>query len=136
MNLKILNSREKKRIASDLARKYGVGENVLDGYDALSEGGSVWLTSRGCLEVGLGGLKVDSLGLQIMRDGVLTVHGVQLLLKSAPQVELTAKQAADFIAYKVVEKTGHVASYRNHPLDLAESTRGSSAQIKRRLARS
>jgi hypothetical protein len=118
MNLKILNSREKKRLAGDLAGRYAANNDVLDAYDVLAKGGDAWVASRGCLEADLGGLKVDSIGLQILRDGKPTINGVQLLFKGARGLDLSEHEAREYLSGKRPQDGRKVASYKGHPLGL------------------
>jgi hypothetical protein len=119
MMLKILNSRERKRLAEGLARDYGVDKCLFSGLDLLADGGNVWATARECLGEGLRGLKADSVGIQVLRDGTPTIYCVQLLFGSAPKIELSEEDAKSFIGGAAGAKEPGVAAYRGHPLDLA-----------------
>ena len=132
MKAKILNSREKRKLAGELSREYGTEANIFDGHELLQSGKDVWVASRGCLKQNLEGLRVDSLGLLLIRGGRPTIHGVQLLFKTADLTKLTEDEAKRFIVGEPVGKKGAVASYREHPLDLAEE---SPQGMKRRKAR-
>jgi hypothetical protein len=129
MNLKILNSREKKRLGKELNAEYGVDQSLFEGYDVMQSSKDVWITTRKCLEQNLAGLKTDSIGLQVMRGGRPTIHGVQLLFGSAARIELPEKNAKLFIDGEQINGEGRVASYNRHPIDLAEAVTGG---IKRR----
>jgi hypothetical protein len=132
MMMRILNSREKKRLADALAKEYGTDPKLFDGLDVLESGRDVWVSSRACLMQDLKGLSVDSIGLQIIRDGAPTIHGVQLLFDGAKSHELAAGAAREFIDGKTVAGEGNLASYGGHMLDLAEETDGGIRRGKRR----
>jgi hypothetical protein len=119
MTYRILNSRGKRKLGRELAAGYGVDERLFDDYELIQSGGDVWVASRMCLTIELEGLNVESVGLQVLRDGAPTIHGVQLLFKTADLTELNEGQAKDFIGHKPVTKEGKVMSYRGHPLDIA-----------------
>jgi hypothetical protein len=129
MNLKILNSREKKRIAVDLEMEYGVDKKVFDGCDILQSSHEIWMTTRKCLEQNLEGLTIDSIGLQIIRKGKPTIHAVQLLFRTAEKEELTENDAKKFINGETIPGKRTITSYKGHPIDLAECDMGG---IKRR----
>ena len=130
MMLKILNSREKKRLADRLAAEYGTGLGIFDGYDVMEGGGDVWVASRECLTQDLSGLKVDSLGLQVVRGGVPTIHGVQMLFKSAKATELDESEAKTFLDGRPIGRTGKIMSYRGHPLGRAVEAEGGSMRSR------
>ncbi len=116
MMLKIMNTREVKKLAGQLADRYGVDPNLFDGLVLMRGGGDVWAASRECLQADLTGLTVDSIGLQIIRAGKPTVHGVQLLFETAEATELPEEDALTFIGGGM--NLEGVVSYRRHPLDL------------------
>jgi hypothetical protein len=120
--MRVYNSREKKRLREELAERYGTPADIFAGYDILGDGKDVWMSTRECLDPGLAGLRIDSAGLQVMRGGRPTIHGIQLLFAGADLTELDADEAAAFIARKAVLKKGRVAAYRGHPLDLAKES--------------
>jgi len=122
MRRSVLNSREKRRMVDRLRQEYGVDEGVFLGFDMFLMGGDLWVSTRDCLLADTAGLRVDSVGLQLLRDGRPTVHGVQLFFKSAMMTELTEEQALAFIAGKAVNVNGRLVSYRGRPLDLARET--------------
>ncbi|MBD3387649.1 MAG: hypothetical protein GF416_01250 [Candidatus Altiarchaeales archaeon] len=120
MMLKILNSKEKKRIVESWTRDYGVDSRVLEGYVCLGMGGDLWITSEDCLKEDLEGMRLDSLGLQVMRGGKPTVHGIQLLFRSADMKELGEDAARKFIRGESSGCEG-IMSYRGVPLDSTEN---------------
>ncbi|MFH0861481.1 MAG: hypothetical protein V1875_00485 [Candidatus Altiarchaeota archaeon] len=124
MNLKILNSREKKKIAEKLSREYGGEDKMFGQHVLLQSGGDIWIVSRDCVELDLSRLKVDSLGLQVLRKWQPTIHGIQLLLKKSQMQELDKKEAMEFIKGKAVKKSGRIMSYRGKPIDAAEAVTG------------
>ncbi|MFH1055919.1 MAG: hypothetical protein V1744_07510 [Candidatus Altiarchaeota archaeon] len=117
MKLRILNTREKKKLADELNLEYGLNKDTFNSLELLQDGGDFWLTTRQCLQQNLTGLNVDSLGLQIIRNGRPTIHGVELLFRNANMTELTEEEAHQFTHNKASGKVG-VLSYRGHPLGL------------------
>jgi len=128
MKAKILNSRDKKRLALNLAEEYGVSKDLFAGLELYQIGGEIWAASRDCLTRELPGVRIDSAGLQVMRAGKPTIHGIQLLFKSAELTELTPEEAEAFIRGETIGKKGLIASYRRHPLALAKEKDGGMAR--------
>jgi len=120
--LKILNNKRVKNIAKELGKRYGVSQDLFDGFEVLSDGNDVWICSRECLEQDLEGLKAESMGLQVLRNKLPTVNGTQLLFESADMTELEMEEAFEFIKGKPIRNPGKIMSYRSHPLDLAGKT--------------
>ena len=123
MNLRILNNREKKKIAEELRGEYGVDEALFNGYEVLESNGSVWVTSRACLQANLDGLRIESIGLQVLRNGKPTVHGIQLLFTTADLTDLNEQEARDIIGGETVDREGRVMSYNGHPIERADEVK-------------
>jgi len=122
MTLRIMNSREKKKLAKELREEYGVKDTLFDGRELLQSNGDAWITTRECLQQNLEGLKIDSIGLQAIRGDTPTVHGVQLLFNTAELTELSEEEARRFTDGEPLNKKGRIMSYKKHPIDLAEKT--------------
>jgi len=120
MKHRVFNTADRRKLVSKLTMEYSVDESLFNGYELIGSCGNVWAVSRICLEQDLTGLKLDSVGLQVIRGGRPTIHGIQMFFKSAAMVELTRDEAIRFIAGGKVTKKGRIAAYRGHPVDAAE----------------
>jgi hypothetical protein len=117
MNSKILNSRDKKRLAEGLAAEYGVDAGLFQDFVLYQRGSETWACSRQCLELDLGGLNIDSIGILVLRDGRPTIHGIQLFFKTAKMTELTKEDAKVFITGSGAHGKRVIVSYKGIPID-------------------
>jgi len=120
--MKVLNSRERKRLAESLTKEYGTPPKIFSGLELYEHGGGLWAATRECLTIDARGLKVDSLGLQVLRNGKPTIHGIQLLFREASATELSEPEAKKFMEGGSVECAARIAAYGGHPIDAAEES--------------
>ncbi len=119
MVVNALNSKQKRKIVEGLTSEYGVGNDVFRDFVVFEIGSDIWVASRQCFENDLDGLRIESVGLRVMREGVPTINGLQLLFKGASLTELTEEDAKAFISGGKVESKG-VLAYGGQPIDLGD----------------
>ncbi len=122
--MRVLNSRERKRLQESLSKEYGTPPKMFGGLELYEHGGGIWAATRECLTLDARGLAVDSAGLQVLRNGRPTIHGIQKFFREASMTELGEREAKTFIDGGAVECRAKIASYRGHPLDAAEESAG------------
>ncbi|MBU0761752.1 MAG: hypothetical protein KKD39_01900 [Candidatus Altiarchaeota archaeon] len=130
MNTKILNSRERKKIMDGLALEYSLPHDAFHNLVFVKYGGDVWVATREVLSISLD-ISVDSVGLQLLRDGVPTVSALQTFFQGAEKTELTSVDAKKFVAGEIVSASGKVMAYHGHPLDLAKQEPGGVVRLRR-----
>ncbi|MCX6695829.1 MAG: hypothetical protein NTU61_05990 [Candidatus Altiarchaeota archaeon] len=138
MRLKILNSRERKKLIGELGGRYDA-ELDSDGLQILQGSREYYVTSDECLRQNLEGLRIDSIGLRLAvetKNGLEpTVNAIQLLYKNPKKtVELDQKQAVEFTKNRETETPNadgdYIATHQKKPIDAATVKQG---KLKRKL---
>jgi len=125
-NLRILNSREKKRLIEALEGECQASFDSLKTLQILQGGSEYHATTTECLSINLQGLRIDSIGLRIARktkEGInSTIHATQLFIQNPRKtVELDENQAKEFIQNRETpaEKPDgqYIITHKQKPVD-------------------
>lgn len=131
MILKPLNSRQKRRLNTEMSEAYGIKGDFLSGFEAFKDGDHTFICSRECLETDLEGFNVESIGLKAISHGLPTISCSQLLFTEGLSKGLDLESAQIFIGWGCVLGDSKIASYMGHPLDIAQTDGKSIRRIKR-----
>lgn len=132
MKYAILNSRQKRRLEKDLQKAYGTPLKIFDQVELLEWGGEILAVTREMLEFNWCDYQIESMGLEIIRDGKPTVAGIQLFFGESMMEDVDFKTAKDFINGKAIKSREKIISYMGKPIDLSQKTKdGMNIRIKK-----
>jgi len=111
--LKILNSREKKKLLEELELNYGIQKLRLDYVFLQNQKGKIFITNRDIEKIPLEKLRINSIGLYFAmydKPGLrLSIEGSQLIGKQATKsiVEISKEQANQWLSGQDLEIPGN-----------------------------
>lgn len=117
LKLKILNSREKKKLLEELSAVYGIKQLKLDYVFMQNPKGRIYITNRDIEKIPLEKLRINSLGLYFaMQDRVglrLSVEGSQIIGKHATKniIELNQEQAQEWFSGRDIETQSQLKGF-------------------------
>ena len=102
MQLRILNTKEKKGVIGELEQAYDVTLDAVKKMEVLYGDREYFAVTRDCLQQDLTGLDVNALGLRLtVQRGVdyePTIHAIQVFFNDAGKsISLTKNEAKEFI---------------------------------------
>lgn len=115
--LKILNSREKKKLLEELSATYGIKPLKMDYVFLQNPKGRIYITNRDIEKIPLEKLRINSIGLYFaMQDkpGLrLSVEGSQIIGKLATRniLELTEEQAQEWFSGRDIEVASNLQGF-------------------------
>ncbi len=112
MNLKILNSKQRKKIIEYLKEQYGIQDLRLD-YVFIQRKDKIYLLSNKLKDFEIGRLYVNSLGVYFLNRDRLSIEGSQIIGKKAKKnvVELDKKQIEKWVRGEDVKAEGDYSGY-------------------------
>lgn len=98
MILKILNSRQKKKLCKKLGLEVTLRKDALSSNEILRKKNDYWLVGRTALETKMQGLEIESLGLKIITNKKPTVAGLQYAFESDMAKDIGKQEGLDLIS--------------------------------------
>jgi len=118
MRCKILNTRKKKRLESELTRRYSTPSGIFSSVDLFTDGQRTWAASKNLINEDFEGFHLHSIGMLVLRGDVPTIACVQAFFKGAKFDDLTEEEASKAIKGERSGIRGGVFGYGGYPLDI------------------
>lgn len=117
MNLKILNSKEIKKLLNNIKNQFNTVELNLNYVFVINSENKIFIINKKIQEIDLNKLKINNIGLyfaKIEEDGIrLTIEGSEIISKFSPQniIDITKEEAKSWFYGNDLSYNGNLKSY-------------------------
>jgi hypothetical protein len=135
MSLRRVVGEERRLLLAGLVEGYGFDAEALEGYETLEYEEGVWVVSPAVIGLPLRKLRVESVGILLVRESTPTVAALQLFARpKGDAITLSEADASAFIDRKTVAVEArdgvHVAFHGGVALDLGYAKAGRLTRVK------
>lgn len=135
MSLRRVVGEERRLLLNGLAEEYGFDAEALEEHETLEYEGGIWAVSPAVIGLPLRKLRVESVGILLVRGSTPTVAALQLFARTKrDDITLSEADAISFIDRKPVSVDArdgvHVAFHGGVALDLGYVKSGRLTRVK------